>query len=276
MAEQIEVAICYDFDKTLAPGNMQEYGFMRALKTTPRTFWKKSDRLSEEQSADKNLCYMYTMMEQARIKGIPFRREDLRQYGKDIPLFKGVESWFSRINAFALENGIILKHYLLSSGLKEIVEGLPISNEFTKVYACSFMYDSNGVAFAPAQVVNYTTKTQYLFRISKGCLDETDTKVNERTPKDQRKVPFTRMLYVGDGLTDVPCMATLRKFGGQALAVYQPRTKLGSKQALKLLNDDRVDNIAPADYSEGSVMDNLVKSWLRKIKADYDMHCQVN
>lgn len=271
MKDLIKVAICYDFDGTLAPGNMQEYGFMKALKTTPKTFWKKSDTLSEKQSADKNLCYMYTMMDQAKAKGIPFKREDLREYGKDIKLFKGVETWFSRINAYAAENGIELQHYLLSSGLKEIVEGLPISREFTKIYACSFMYDSNGVAFAPAQVVNYTTKTQYLFRISKGCLDETDTLVNEKTPKAQRNIPFDRMLYIGDGLTDVPCMATLRKFGGRALAVYRPRTKKGSKSAQQLLDDGRVDNISPADYSEGSRLDQQVKAWLNRIKADHEM-----
>ena len=149
-----------------------------------------------------------------------------------------------------------------------------VIKEFTKIYACSFMYDSNGVAFWPAQVVNYTTKTQYLFRISKGCLEETDTAVNERTPKEQRLMPFSQMLYVGDGLTDVPCMATLRKFGGQAIAVYRPRTKTGSKHAEKLLKDGRVDNIAIADYSEGSKMDVIIKAWLRKIKAEYDMKSQ--
>ncbi len=270
----IKVAICYDFDGTLAPGNMQEYGFMKALKTTPASFWKKSDQLSEDQCADKNLCYMQTMLEEARAKHISFRREDLESYGKDIPLFNGVDTWFSRINAYARKNGIELQHFLLSSGLKEIVNGLPISKEFTKIYACSFMYDSNGVAFWPAQVVNYTTKTQYLFRISKGCLEETDTAVNERTPKEQRLMPFSQMLYVGDGLTDVPCMATLRKFGGQAIAVYRPRTKTGSKHAEKLLKDGRVDNIAIADYSEGSKMDVIIKAWLRKIKAEYDMKSQ--
>ena len=270
----IKVAICYDFDGTLAPGNMQEYGFMKALKTTPASFWKKSDKLSEDQCADKNLCYMQTMLEEARAKHISFRREDLESYGKDIPLFNGVDTWFSRINAYARKNGIELQHFLLSSGLKEIVNGLPISKEFTKIYACSFMYDSNGVAFWPAQVVNYTTKTQYLFRISKGCLEETDTAVNERTPKEQRLMPFSQMLYVGDGLTDVPCMATLRKFGGQAIAVYRPRTKTGSKHAEKLLKDGRVDNIAIADYSECSKMDVIIKAWLRKIKAEYDMKSQ--
>lgn len=267
----IKAAICYDFDGTLAPGNMQEYGFMKALKTTPKSFWNKSDTLSEEQHADKNLCYMLTMLEEAKARHISFRRGDLEKFGSDIPLFKGVDDWFTRINKFAKQNGIELQHFLLSSGLKEIVCGLPISKEFTRIYACTFMYDANGVAFWPAQVVNYTTKTQYLFRISKGCLDETDTTVNERVPHDMRSMPFSQMMYVGDGLTDVPCMATLRKFGGQAIAVYRPKTKANSSHAQKLLKDNRVDNIAPADYSEGGKMDTIIKSWIKKIKADHDM-----
>ncbi len=267
----IKVAICYDFDGTLAPGNMQEYGFMKALKTTPKNFWNKSDSLSRTQLADKNLCYMLTMLEEAKRKKISFRKDDLEGFGQDIPLFSGVETWFSRINAYAKKNGIELQHYLLSSGLKEIVNGCPISKEFAKIYACSFMYDANGVAFWPAQIVNYTTKTQYLFRINKGCLDETDITVNEKTPREQRNIPFEQMLYIGDGLTDVPCMATLRKFGGYAIAVYRPRTKTGNRYAEKLLKDNRVDNIAPADYTEGSKMDQVIKAWLHKIKADYDL-----
>ena len=269
--DQVKVAICYDFDGTLAPGNMQEFGFMKALRTTPKSFWSKSDLLAEKHSADKNLAYMLTMLQEAKNKKVSFRKEDLQKFGNSIPLFKGVEDWFQRINAYALEQGIELQHFLLSSGLKEIISGMPIAKEFTKVYACSFMYDENGVDVWPAQVVNYTTKTQYLFRISKGCLDERDGAVNDRTPKDQRNIPFNRMMYIGDGLTDVPCMATLRKFGGNAIAVYRPKTKNGSTHAEKLLKDDRVDNIAPADYSEGSKMDFLIKAWIDKIKAEIDL-----
>ena len=266
----VKVAICYDFDGTLAPGNMQEFGFMKALKTTPKSFWNKSDQLAQQHSADKNLAYMLTMLQEAKNKKISFRKEDLQKFGISIPLFKGVKDWFPRINAYASSQGIELQHFLLSSGLKEIISGMPIAKEFTKVYACSFMYDENGVAVWPAQVVNYTTKTQYLFRISKGCLDERDGAVNDRTPKDQRNIPFNRMMYIGDGLTDIPCMATLRKFGGNAIAVYRPKTKTGSQHAEKLLRDDRVDNIAPADYSEGSKIDYLIKAWIYKIKAELD------
>ncbi len=270
MKNLIKVAICYDFDGTLAPGNMQEYGFMRALKTTPNSFWNKSDKLSEEQCADKNACYMLTMLKEAQAKNIAFRREDLEKFGRDIPLFNGVKEWFNRINSYARKKGIELQHFLLSSGLKEMVAGSEIGKAFTKVYACSFMYDANGVAFWPAQIINYTTKTQYLFRINKGCLDETDLAVNEKTPQESRDIPFQQMMYIGDGLTDVPCMATLRKFGGYAMAVYRPHTKNGIKRAEKLLKDNRVDNIAPADYAEGSRIDTLIKAWLDKIKAEHD------
>jgi len=270
----IKVAICYDFDGTLAPGNMQEYGFMKALGTTPQIFWTKSDKIAYEHNADKNLSYMLTMLKDAKEKGISITKEKLETFGCDIPLFDGVNDWFSRINKFALDNGIELQHYLLSSGLKEIVNGLPISNEFTKVYACSFMYDENKEAFWPAQVVNYTTKTQYLFRISKGCLEENDASVNDRTPKEQRSIPFSQMLYIGDGLTDVPCMATLRRFGGKALAVFRPELDNSIKSATRLLEDGRVDHIAPADYKLGSRIDYLIKAWLKKIKADNDlMNC---
>lgn len=266
----IKLAVCYDFDGTLAPGNMQEYGFLRTLKTTPGSFWAKSDELAQNQCADKNLAYMLTMLTEAKNKNISFRREDLQKFGQDITLFRGVGDWFKRINAYALKNGVELQHFLLSSGLKEIVEGMPISKEFTKVYACSFMYDANGVAFWPAQVVNYTTKTQYLYRISKGCLDEADMAVNDRTPQSERDIPFSQMVYIGDGMTDIPCMATLRKFGGHAIAVYRPHTKTGSKNAEKLLKDGRVDNIAPADYSEGGKMDTMIKALIRKVKSDND------
>lgn len=268
----VKVAICYDFDDTLAAGNMQEYGFMKALKTTPKSFWSKTNALTLKHHADPNLAYMCAMLQEAKFKNLPLRKESFCQFGEDIKLFKGVTDWFKRINNYARKNGIEIQHYVLSSGLSEIIGGMPIAKEFTKVYACSFMYDENGAAVWPAQIVNYTTKTQYLFRISKGCLDEQDISVNERTPQTQRYIPFKNMMYIGDGITDVPCMAILRKFGGSALAVYRPKTKKGKQQAEKLLKDGRVDNITPADYSEGSKMDQVVKAWIDKIKADMTMH----
>jgi len=266
---KLKVAICYDFDGTLAYGNMQEYDFMKNLDLAPADFWAKTDKLAKSQNADGNLAYMWKMLEEARNTGT--RKEDFLSCGKSIRLFKGVIDWFDRLNDYADNLGIELEHYLLSSGLSEIVEGTSIYKKFNKVYACRFMYDSNGVAFWPAQVVNYTTKTQYLYRISKGCLEECDNTVNERTNPKDRAVPFSRMLYIGDGLTDIPCMATLKKFGGYSAAVYTPRKKGNKKVANQLLADKRVDIIAPADYSENSKLDKYVKSLLKKIKADDDL-----
>ena len=268
---KFKVAICYDFDGTLAYGNMQEYDFMEKLGISPAEFWSKSDTLAAQNNADSNLTYMWCMLEESRRRAVGFTKQDFMSYGKNIKMFKGAENWFDRINAYARTLGIEVEHYLLSSGLSEIVEGMPIYDKFTKVYACRFMYDANGVAYWPAQVVNYTTKTQYLYRISKGCLEEIDKSVNKRIKPEERTIPFKRMLYIGDGLTDVPCMATLKKFGGYAAAVYTPSKKGNKKIANELLAEGRVDIIAPADYQEGSRMDVYVKALLCKLKAEYDL-----
>lgn len=264
----VTVALLYDFDGTLAKGNMQEYDFMEKLNIKPDDFWAKSDNLALEQNADNNLAYMRIMLEEA--KKIGKTREDFIACGQNINFFDGVTDWFDRIDAYAKNLGIKVEHYLLSSGLYEIVEGCPIYKKFKKVYACRFMYDENNEAYWPAQVVNYTTKTQYLYRISKGCLEECDKSVNDRTNPKDRAIPFSRMVYIGDGLTDVPCMATLKKFGGYSLAVYNPSTKNNQKNARQLLTDKRVDTIAPADYTEGSPLDVYIKALLKKIRADYD------
>jgi hypothetical protein len=266
----VTVALLYDFDGTLAKGNMQEYDFMEKLNIKPDVFWAKSDTLALEQNADNNLAYMRIMLEEAQKIGKT--REDFIACGQNIRFFEGVLDWFDRINAYGKKLGINVEHYLLSSGLSEIVEGCPIYKKFKKIYACRFMYNEKNEAYWPAQVVNYTTKTQYLYRISKGCLEESDKSVNNRTTAEDRVIPFSRMVYIGDGLTDVPCMATLKKFGGHALAVYTPRTKNNKKNANRLLEDGRVDTIAPANYTEGSTLDVYIKSLLKKIKADYDFN----
>ena len=268
MRNKLTFAILYDFDGTLAKGNMQEYGFMEKLNIKSDEFWQKSDTLALEQNADSNLAYMKIMLDEA--KKIGKTREDFIACGKNIHFFKGVLEWFDRIDAFAKKLGIRVEHYLLSSGLSEIVEGTPIYKKFKKVYACRFMYNENNEADWPAQVVNYTTKTQYIHRISKGCLQECDKSVNNRTQPEDRVIPFNRMLYIGDGLTDIPCMSNLKTYGGHTLAVYTPNQKGNKKVANQLLSDGRVDTIAPADYTEGSKLDIYVKALLKKAKADYD------
>ena len=269
MKKMTSVAFCYDFDGTLAAGNMQEYGFMRRLGVTPEQFWSKSDAMAREFAADNNLCYMKCMLDEAKARKIAFRREDFVACGKDINLFKGVVEWFDRINAYALSKGVIVSHYLISSGLQEIVEGTPIASKFSQLYASTFMYNEYGEAEWPARVVNYTSKTQYLFRINKGCFDVTDNKsVNCVMPEDERPVPFDHMVYFGDGDTDVPCMSMIKRLGGYCVAVYQPHKHGAKDRAAKYLHDGRVNIFAPADYSAGKKIDRYIKKVIDKLSAD--------
>ena len=269
MKKFIQVAICYDFDGTLAAGNMQEYEFMKRLGITPEQFWQKSDEMAQKFSADNNLCYMKCMLDEAKARKIAFRRQDFVDCGRNIPLFKGVIEWFDRINHYANTKGIILSHYLISSGLEEIVEGTPIAQKFNKVYASTFMYNAYGEAEWPARVVNYTGKTQYLFRINKGCLDLNDNiSVNHPMSEEERQIPFNHMIYFGDGETDVPCMSMIKKLGGYCVAVYQPHKHGAKNRAEKFLQDGRVNIYAPANFSAGTKIDRYVKKVLDKLSAD--------
>lgn len=256
------VAMMYDFDKTLSTKDMQEYSFIPKLGLTAQEFWAQSNALAKEQKMDRILSYMYMMVRMSKDKHQPIRREDFVALGKKIQLYPGVEDWFARINAFGLEQGVRVEHYLISSGLKEIVEGCSIFDQFKEVYASEFLYDENGVAVWPKLAVNYTAKTQFLFRINKGVLDiSNDLDLNRSIPDELRPVPFRNMIYIGDGLTDVPCMKLVKLNRGQSLAVYKKEKATG----YSLLTDKRVDLIAPADYREGKKLDKLVKMILQKM-----------
>ena len=263
MAEKMPVvAMMYDFDKTLSTKDMQEYSFIPKLGLTAQEFWAQSNALAKEQKMDRILSYMYMMVRMSKDKHQPIRREDFVALGKKIQLYPGVEDWFARIHAFGLEQGVRVEHYLISSGLKEIVEGCSIFDQFKEVYASEFLYDENGVAVWPKLAVNYTAKTQFLFRINKGVLDiSNDLDLNRSIPDELRPVPFRNMIYIGDGLTDVPCMKLVKLNRGQSLAVYKKEKATG----YSLLTDKRVDLIAPADYREGKKLDTLVKMILQKM-----------
>lgn len=263
MAEKMPVvAMMYDFDKTLSTKDMQEYSFIPKLGLTAQEFWAQSNALAKEQKMDRILSYMYMMVRMSKDKHQPIRREDFVALGKKIQLYPGVEDWFARINAFGLEQGVRVEHYLISSGLKEIVEGCSIFDQFKEVYASEFLYDENGVAVWPKLAVNYTAKTQFLFLINKGVLDiSNDLDLNRSIPDELRPVPFRNMIYIGDGLTDVPCMKLVKLNRGQSLAVYKKEKATG----YSLLTDKRVDLIAPADYREGKKLDKLVKMILQKM-----------
>lgn len=264
----IPMAIAYDFDGTLAPGNMQEYDFIPALNMVSKAFWSSVNTLAQQHEMDQILAYMHMMLEEARKAKVAVRKSDFKQFGAKITLFPGVADWFKRINAYARTKGVRLDHFIISSGIREMVEGTPIYKEFKKVYASGFMFDHNDVACWPALAVNYTTKTQYLFRINKGSLDVHDNSViNKFVPKDQRPVPFENMIFIGDGETDIPCMRLVKDQGGHSIAVYDGSKRGARKHADQLVDDGRATLGAPADYQEGGVIDRAVKAIIDKIEA---------
>ena len=257
------VAFLYDFDKTLCTTDMQDYAFIPSLDMTPKELWAEANGFGRGNRIDGILAYMYTMIREAEKRNRPFTREDLVEKGRSIVLFPGVEDWFRRINAFGEAQGVQVEHYIISSGLREIIEGSSISGEFKEIYASEFYYDETGRPVWPKLAVNFTAKTQFVYRINKGVLDVSDDKtLNDSMPDDSKRVPFTNMVYMGDGLSDVPCMKMMRAYGGQAIAVYQESNRMGVED---LLAKGRVDFIFPADYSEDTALDLTVKNIIRKM-----------
>jgi len=257
------IAFLYDFDKTLCTTDMQDYAFIPSLGMTPREFWGEANSFGRANHMDGILAYMYTMVRESREKNIPLTRAKLVEMGRSIELFPGVREWFGRINAFGAALGVEVEHYVLSSGLREIIEGSGIAHEFKEVYASEFYYDASGSPVWPKLAVNFTAKTQFVYRINKGVLDvANDRDLNASMPDDSKRVPFTNMIYVGDGLSDVPCMKMMRAYGGQAVAVHQTSNRAGVED---LLANGRVDFIFPADYSDGSPLDATMKKVLQKM-----------
>ena len=261
------LAICYDFDKTLSPDDMQAQGYIQSVGYDVGRFWEESNILAHENHMDSNLAYMLKMVQESRGR-IEFTREALMEYGAHVKLFQGVDSWFSRIREYGKQHHVIVEHYIISSGLQEMIEGPEIARNgaFEIIYASSFYFDKQGTAVWPAQVINYTSKTQFLFRIEKGVLDINDPGVNEYFPPDQIRVPFRNMVYIGDSDTDIPCMKLVNTYGGHSIGVYNPHT--GEKHKVyQMLKDQRIRYFAAADYREGSELDRLVKDIIHKTAA---------
>lgn len=273
-AKQPIVALVYDFDGTLSPRNMQEFGFIQAIGKDIEDFWTKNNQLTEQNDASGILCYMYLMIKEAKYNNISLTRESFRKFGAMVELFKGVEEWFELINAYGASKGLKIEHYINSSGLKEMIEGTKIAHYFENIYACSFLYDKDGVAYWPAVAVDYTAKTQFLFKINKGIKSVSDTqRINEYIPEEQRPVPFKRMIYFGDGATDIPSMKMVKEHGGHSIAVYGVEEKRAMAQ--RLIDEGRVDFTCKGDYSKGEEMYNVVVKILDKIKSDYDIECMI-
>ena len=269
MEDILKIAMIYDFDGTLAPGNMQEYDFIPAVGKKSADFWEESEALAREEDGDTILAYLYNIIKSAKNNNISLRREAFMESGSSVELFPGVQQWFKRINKYAKSKNIEIDHYINSSGIKEMIQGTKIAGEFKKIYACSFFYDVDGVAYWPSVVVNYTTKTQFLFKINKGIDSVMDNKeVNKFIPEEERPVPFQRMIYFGDGTTDIPCMRLVKSLGGHSIAVYNESNQ---SDVEKLIDEKRVDYALKADYSKGLDIDNVVKKILDKIKGDYEL-----
>ena len=263
------VALIYDFDGTLSPGNMQEFGFIQAVGFSPSEFWEESNRIASGQDASDVLSYMKQMFDAAKASGIKLRRESFREFGSMIGLFEGVREWFGMVNAYGKSKGVIVEHYINSSGLAEMIEGSEIAGEFKKIFACSFMYDENGDAIWPAVAVDYTAKTQFIFKINKGILSVADaTLVNESWADDRKRIPFNNMIYIGDGETDVPCMKIVKMFGGHSIATYNPTNRDKEATARKLFRQKRVNFMAPADYRKDAPLYGIVTRIIDKICSD--------
>jgi phosphoserine phosphatase len=266
--KQAAMAIAYDFDGTLAPGNMQEHQFLPEIGITPAAFWKEVHETAKQHQADEVLVYMNLMLRKASAHNVPVRRGDFKSRGKSIKLFEGVPEWFARISAYAKSRGVRLKHYLISSGNEEIFAGTPIVKRFEAVFASKYLFDANGVAQWPALAINYTTKTQYLFRINKGVTDISDNAaVNKFVPKAERAVPFENIVFIGDGATDIPCFRLVKEQGGLSVAVYTPNKHGGRTKAAQYMEDGRVHAVVPAVYTDGSVLDTIIKARIDEIAA---------
>lgn len=262
------VALIYDFDKTLSPKDMQEYGYLPGIGMEPDEFWGACGEFAKKNGTDSVLTYMFMMMQKAQ-GTLELSREKLRELGRDVEFFPGVETWFQRINQIGEEYGVAVEHYIISSGLTDIIRGSAIGHEFKEVFAATFHYDESGRPVWPSQAVNYTNKTQYLFRINKGVMDVTnDRDLNAFTPEYLRRVPFTNMIYVGDGLTDVPCMKMTRQKGGYSIVVHAPGQ---TDTADDMLLQGRVDFALEADYSAGSEMEKTVSMLMRRILATHEL-----
>ncbi len=248
------IALIYDFDGTLCPRPMQEYAFLPKIGANPEAFWAESNRIAREQGADPLITYMHLLYKKAKAAGVRIDRSDLVAQGAAVEFYPGVTDWFDTTAAYtrkiAGDQGVTLRHYLISSGLTEIVEGTPIFNKFHNVFASEYWFEAYEMPF-PKRVITDTGKTQYLFRINKG-IENLGESINHHMPEADRPIPFSNMIYFGDGDTDVPSMAVVRKNGGSAIAVHGDEA--GHGRCVDLFRAGRCDFFADADYRANSAL----------------------
>lgn len=263
------IAIMYDFDKTLCTKDMQEYTFIPNLGIDADEFWTDANKLREKSKMDQVLTYMYLMLKKTTDNNHNLKKDYLKKMGKDIELFPGVNEWFERINNFGKEHGVIIEHYIISSGLKEIIEGTNIGKYFKQIYASEYFYDDKGNAVWPKIAVNYTNKTQFLIRINKGVLDISDDyNLNKKMIEDKKRISTSNMIYIGDGITDVPCMKLTKDGGGVSIAVYNDKT---IKTAKVLYEDNRINYFVKADYRENTQIDEIIKKTIMAMSLNTEL-----
>ncbi|MFI3288953.1 MAG: HAD family hydrolase [Rikenellaceae bacterium] len=268
--EQITtIAIVYDFDGTLSAGNMQEYEFIPALGKTIKEFWQEADNIAINNDADSVLSYMERMLTLSRRAGVSVTAPRLRAMGRSVRLFDGLDSWFDRVNEYGRTKGLNVQHYVNSSGIREMIEGTPIADKFHKIYASTFLYNEEGEAYWPAVAINYTNKTQFLFKINKGIETVHDTtRVNAFSPREGRPIPFSRIIFIGDGETDIPSMRLVHIMGGHSIAVYDPARSDKREDMIQLIRERRVNYVCEANYTPESEMNTLIEAIIDKISAD--------
>jgi hypothetical protein len=266
---QDTIALVYDFDGTLSPQPMQEYTVLPKIGVEPSQFWERVNRDARETQSDMMLVYMRHIIEALELGRIDVKRADFAAMASRIEYFPGVPTWFARMNGYVKRRSrghVKLQHYLISAGQKEILEGVSIRKQFRQIYASEYHFNHHGVATFPKMLVTDTLKTQFLFRINKGIEDVTES-INEHMPEEERPIPFHNMIYVGDGMTDVPSMALTKKSGGHTVAVYDRKRRSGRATCVKLLNAGRADFIAEADYRADSKLSRRVELLLDAIIA---------
>jgi len=280
MSEVKRTAIIYDYDGTLADGNIQENSFLPDIGMTTKEFWGEVKKITKDNDADEILVYMQLMLAKAKQNSLEVSKKNLRAYGKSSQLFAGLKdnAWFERINDFGKKRNLKIEHYIISSGTQEMIEGSLIADQFEKIFASRYMYDENDNAIWPSLAINYTTKTQFLFRINKGIKNVWDNQeINKFMPEKERPIPFSRMIFVGDGDTDIPAMKMTSHYGGHSIAAYDPNPDKRSLDKIhSLISDDRVNFVAPADYSENTQMDIIMKGILGRIARNEGFRPQEN
>ena len=270
-SERPIIAIMYDFDKTLSRSDMQDYGFIPALGMTPNEFWGETGKFQAATGVERILSYMYTMVKLCKEKNIKLTRETLNEMGRKIEYFNGVSTWFDRINAYGESLGVEIEHYIISSGTKEILEGCSIAKHFKHMFGCEFYFDpATQEPVWPKLAINYTMKTQFIYRIRKGSFDLTDdTTIN--TKVENIRIPYTNMIYLGDGMTDIPCMQLVQNNLGHSIAIYSDKDE---KALRKLLAEKRTNVCVKADYSKGSDLEKVIQSIIQTVAAESALKAQ--